>query len=58
MDFPDLKSFIISFLFIGFGLFLKATNNENYFAIKKWWKTLVVIGSIKLFFEIVLFIME
>ena len=53
MTFDIVKSLLIPLIMIGFGIFIKNTENENYQNVKKWWKILVIIGIISLILKIV-----
>lgn len=53
MTFEIIKSLLIPIIMIGFGIFIKNTENVNYQNVKKWWKILVIIGIISLILKIV-----
>ena len=55
MTLEIIKSLIIPIIMIGFGIFIKNTENANYQNVKKWWKILVVIGIISLILKIINF---
>jgi hypothetical protein len=53
MTFEIVKSLLIPIIMIGFGIFIKNTENVNYQNVKNWWKILVIIGIISLIVKIV-----
>ena len=53
MTFEIIKSLLIPIIMIGFGIFIKNTENVNYQNVKKWWKILVILGVISLILKIV-----
>ena len=55
MTFEIIKSLLIPIIMIGFGIFIKKTENANYKNVKKWWKPLVIIGIISLILKIINF---
>ena len=55
MTIEFIKILLIPIIMIGFGLFIKNTENANYQNVKKWWKLLVVIGIISLILKIINF---
>ena len=38
---------------IGFGIFIKKTENPNYQNVKKWWKILVILGVMSLILKVI-----
>ena len=42
MSFELIKNSLIPIIMIGFGVFIKNTENANYQNVKKWWKILVI----------------
>jgi hypothetical protein len=53
MTFEIVKSLLIPIIMIGFGIFIKNTENVNYQNVKKWWKILVVVGVISLILKFI-----
>jgi hypothetical protein len=53
MSFEIIKSLLIPIIMIGFGLFIKSTENANYQNVKKWWKILVTLGVISFILKVV-----
>jgi hypothetical protein len=53
MTFEIVKSLFVPTIMIGFGIFIKNTENMNYQNVKKWWKILVVIGIISLVLKLI-----
>jgi hypothetical protein len=53
MSFEIIKSLLIPIIMIGFGVFIKSTENANYQNVKKWWKILVILGVISLILKVV-----
>ena len=43
MTFEIIKSLLVPIIMIGFGIFIKKTENKNYQNVKKWWKILVLL---------------
>ncbi len=56
MNYQNIQDLLIPLLLIGFGLYIKTTNNENFKPMKKWWKTSVIFGAI-LFIARIIFIL-
>tara|TARA_B100000809_G_scaffold152297_1_gene149650 strand:- start:9069 stop:9242 length:174 start_codon:yes stop_codon:yes gene_type:complete len=52
MENLDISSILVIVTFIGLGLFLKTTNNENFKPMKKWWKISLGIGVVNLVMEL------
>ena len=53
MTFEIIKSLLVPIIMIGFGIFIKKTENKNYQNVKKWWKILVIIGIISLVLKLI-----
>ena len=53
MKFEIISSLLIPVIMIGFGIFIKKTENPNYQNVKSWWKTLVILGLILLILKVV-----
>jgi hypothetical protein len=53
MTFEIVKSLLIPIFLIGFGIFIKKTENVNYQNVKKWWKILVIIGVLSLILKLI-----
>ena len=53
MKFEIVKSLLIPIVLIGFGIFIKNTENANYQNVKKWWKILVILGVASLILKVV-----
>ncbi len=53
MKFEIVKSLLAPIILIGFGIFIKKTENANYQNVKKWWKILVILGIVSLILKLI-----
>jgi hypothetical protein len=53
MENLDISSILVIVTFIGLGLFLKTTSNENFKPMKNWWKISLGIGVVTLVMELI-----